>query len=139
MDRLDIQLENYRPISIAEACVHGYTNNKVVKLRGVDIICGLMRFAFTTGLVIGIDDTGYIGRYCFHTKSEAERALRELTIIPSNLIIEGNWIKFKGYTEISNPNYENEKYHHGPADCAQPISKRANKSNFTPSREGFSS
>ena len=73
-------------VGIAE----GYTNLKSLPDKG---ICGLYRFAFTVGLVIGIDDWGYYGRYCYHTKKEAQDALESWNGVgdPS-----GEWIKYKG-------------------------------------------
>jgi len=34
--------------------------------KGDKGICGLHRMAFTTGLFIGLDEIGYVGRFCFH-------------------------------------------------------------------------
>jgi hypothetical protein len=65
-------------------------------------VCGLKRFIFTTGLVVGLDMFGYEGRYCFENLSDATEALLtwDGTGHPS-----GNWIKYKGQSgEFSNPN-----------------------------------
>lgn len=81
----------------------GYKNLRYVPNKGV---CGTYRFAFTAGLVYGMSEDCYAGRYCYHTWQEAVAALREWdgSGDPS-----GNWIKHKGYVEYSNPNYkENE-------------------------------
>ncbi len=43
----------------------GYYEIKEIGDKGV---CGLFRFMFTTGLVIGIDEIGYEGRYCYSTE-----------------------------------------------------------------------
>jgi len=67
-------------------------------------ICSLMTFVFTTGLVIGMDDIGYRGRYCFSSKEEASKSLKEWDGVGDP---PGNWIKYKGYGgERSNPNYK---------------------------------
>lgn len=68
--------------------------------------CGLMRFAFTVGLVIGMNDVGYYGRYCYHSNAEALKALESWdgTGDPS-----GEWIKYKGVGgERRNPILEEE-------------------------------
>ncbi len=47
----------------------------VCKMHG-DIV-GLYKFLFTTGIVVGMDETGYKYRYCYHTDSEAFTGLLE--------------------------------------------------------------
>lgn len=56
-------------------------------------LCGLHKFMFTTGLVFGIDEQGYHGRYCYTQWADAWKALRawDGTGDPS-----GPWIKYKG-------------------------------------------
>jgi hypothetical protein len=77
----------------------GYQNVRSVPGRGV---CGLYRFAFTTGLVIGIDDIGYYGRYCYSNRQDALEALEKWD---GQGDPEGPWIKYKGDGgERSNPN-----------------------------------
>ncbi len=78
------------------------------KLGEREVLCGLSHFAFTCGLVIDIDETGYLGRYCFHTVGEAAEALANMPKELPNRIetMEGNWIKFKGHIEVSNENYK---------------------------------
>jgi len=56
----------------------GYEDLREVKGRG---LCGVMRFIFTTAVVVGIDWFGYVGRYCFGTKREAQDALREWDVM----------------------------------------------------------
>lgn len=86
---------------------HGYFDLKQIKMpNGKEVWAGLFRFIYTVGLVIDIDETGYRGRYCFHSLAEAREVLRDLTQLPEDLIIPGNWIKHKGFPrEIRNPNY----------------------------------
>lgn len=77
----------------------GYTHLTTIPGRGV---CGLHRFVFTSGLVYGLDETGYSGRYCYETIYEARVALQNWNGVndPS-----GDWIKHKGEAgEWSNPN-----------------------------------
>jgi hypothetical protein len=75
----------------------GYFNFKEIEGRG---LCGLMKFVFTTGLVYGMDEFSYKGRYCFENTADAKEALYNWDGIgdPS-----GDWIKHKGSTEYSNP------------------------------------
>lgn len=68
-------------------------------------VCGLGRMAYTVGLFYGINKIGYTGRYCFHTLSEATKALLEWG---GDGDPPGNWIKHKGEIEYSNPNYEKD-------------------------------
>lgn len=34
-------------------------------------ICGLSRFIFTTAIISGMDETGYVERWCYHNSSTA--------------------------------------------------------------------
>lgn len=96
-------------MTVDRALEEGYENVKLVKIKGVPTICGLFRFAFTTGLVIGIDSYGYFGRYCFNTRAEASNVLKHLESVPEDMMIPGNWIKFKGEIEFSNPKYNKDE------------------------------
>ena len=66
------------------------------EIRNIDGqgLCGLRKFAFTTGLIIGIEQLTYVGRYCFSSEQDALNALNDWngTGDPS-----GNWIKYKGF------------------------------------------
>jgi hypothetical protein len=80
----------------------GYYEIREIPGRG---ICGLQRFIFTTGLVIGMDEIGYQGRYCYSTENEALDAINSWdgTGDPPGL-----WIKYKGREgERSNPLVDN--------------------------------
>lgn len=92
-------------LTLAEA--EGYTHLRFISKRG---LCGLKRFAFTTGLVIGLEETGYFGRYCFHNQYDAEKCLNEWN---GEGDPSGDWIKYKGTGgERSNPMssaFNNEK------------------------------
>lgn len=68
----------------------GYSMLREIPNRG---ICGLYNFIFTTGLVIGIDQYGYNGRYCF---SHPIYAIKALVIWEGFGDPEGDWIKYKG-------------------------------------------
>ena len=79
----------------------GYFDLKVIPGKG---ICGLLRMIFTVGLVIGITDYGYYGRYCYKHLSDAKEALKNWD---GNGDPEGPWIKYKGEGgERSNSNKE---------------------------------
>ena len=91
--------------------LHEYLNeNGYYALTNINgKLCGLHRFAFTTGLVVGLDRNGYERRYCFDKQNDALESLLTWDGIdhPS-----GNWIKCKGtykdFTgDIPNPNYIN--------------------------------
>jgi len=52
---------------------HGYT-----ELRDINgMTCGLCRFIYTVGVCYGLDDTGYVGRYCFESAGYASLFLRD--------------------------------------------------------------
>lgn len=68
----------------------GYTDIKEINGRG---LCGLYRFIFTTGLVTGLDSTGYSGRYCYSSKADALKALESWD---GQEDPSGDWIKYKG-------------------------------------------
>lgn len=51
----------------------GYTG--VCKINGR--IVGIMQFIHTWGLCVGLDETGYVCRYCYHTMQEAAQGLAE--------------------------------------------------------------
>lgn len=78
------------------------------KLGGREVLCGLSRFIYTTGLVIDIDKTGYSYRYCFPILSDAVETIQSLPDELPEAIedMPGNWIKSKGHTEVSNKNYQ---------------------------------
>lgn len=65
-------------------------------------ICGILQFIFTWGVCYGLDEYGYIGRYCFPTYGQALLALS--TWKDTTKDIEGDWIKHKGRIEYTNPN-----------------------------------
>ena len=52
---------------------HGYTNLR--EINGMS--CGVSRFLFTCGVCYGLDEVGYVGRYCFDTHQNASLFLKE--------------------------------------------------------------
>jgi len=62
-------------------------------------LCALFRFMFTVGLVYGIDEIGYVGRYCYSNLADAKK---DLGIWDGKEDPPGDWIKHKGETEYSN-------------------------------------
>lgn len=75
----------------------GYTDLKEIPGRG---ICGIQRFMFTTGLVYGIQNKGYDGRYCYKYRWDAVNALQNWNGIGDPN--DSEWIKHKGSVEYSN-------------------------------------
>lgn len=64
--------------------------------------CALLRMMFTVGLVYGIDEIGYEGRYCYERLADAKEALNTWD---GQGEPTGPWIKHKGYKgDYSNPN-----------------------------------
>ena len=86
----------------------GYTD--IVELPSGEL-AGLMKFLFTTGLVVGLDEYGYRIRFCYEFTFEALEALKEWDGVGYPT---GNWIKAKGRDENGsgvddlNPNLENK-------------------------------
>lgn len=82
-----------------ESMAHGYTH-----LRTLDDgrVIGLMEFAFTTGLVVGITHEGhYQHRYCYELHAEALEALLGWD---GSGDPPGPWVKNKGLgVDRSNP------------------------------------
>ena len=68
-------------------------------------ICGIRRMLFTTGLFCGLTQNFYEGRWCYPTMFDAVQAL---TKWDGRGDPPGNWIKYKGRVEYSNPNIEEE-------------------------------
>lgn len=64
-------------------------------------ICALRRFAFTTALLVGLDDVGYELRYCYEHACDAATAL---SAWDGHGHPPGPWIKCKGAgIELLNP------------------------------------
>jgi hypothetical protein len=80
----------------------GYYGIREIPGKG---LCGLRKFIFTTGLVIGMDEVQYYGRYCYSDESDALKALNEWN---GKGDPSGPWIKYKGAPEErSNPEMDN--------------------------------
>lgn len=68
--------------------------------------CALLRFGFTVGLCVQLDETGYSGRYCFEHLSDAKEAINTWDGYGDP---DGNWIKYKGYKgDYRNPKLPKE-------------------------------
>ena len=61
-------------------------------------------FLFTTGLVVGLNESGYRTRYCYKSPLEAAVALTNWDGLGDP---PGPWIKQKGGVERTNPNFQN--------------------------------
>lgn len=68
----------------------GYIGVKEIEGHG---ICACLQFLFTIGLVTGIDNFGYKGRWCYGSMVEAVYALDTWD---GSGDPPGNWIKYKG-------------------------------------------
>jgi len=77
-------------MTVEELQKEGYYSIREIPGQG---LCGLMKFAFTTGLVIGMESWGYKGRYCYSSAEDAQKALDESDGIGDT---EGPSIKYKG-------------------------------------------
>lgn len=71
----------------------GYSDVTVRHSRG---ICGIYRYMYTGGLVVGMDITGHRGRYCYPSMNEAREALAAWS---GEGDPGGAWIKYKGAFE----------------------------------------
>ena len=78
----------------------GYSHLREIPGRG---IVGIMNFAFTTAILYGLDEIGYVGRYSYESRYEA---IKELNLWDGKQDPGGDWIKHKGWKEYSNPNRE---------------------------------
>ena len=63
--------------------------------------CGVMQMYFTTSLMVGMDEDQTFSRFCYHSRAEAEEALRTWDGVGDP---PGNWIKQKPEDRM-NPNY----------------------------------
>lgn len=68
----------------------GYFEFRKVPNHG---ICGLQKFVFTTGIIIGLNPNGYYGRYCYSNEHEASDELKKWD---GSGDPKGNWLKYKG-------------------------------------------
>lgn len=69
---------------------NGYAMGREVPNRGV---CALIKMAYTTGLVWGIGEYDYRGRWCYSHPIHAIHALLTWNGIGDP---DGDWIKYKG-------------------------------------------
>lgn len=80
----------------------GYTDLYVVD--GAN--CGLLKFVFTTGLVVGLTEDSYQRRYCYEHAQDAKDALAAWD---GREHPTGPWIKCKGLgIDLLNPNFGQE-------------------------------
>ena len=56
-------------------------------------ICGLLSFISTTGLIVGMDESGYDRRYCYEYAADAIKALAEWD---GGGHPGGPWVKVRG-------------------------------------------
>ena len=75
---------------IAQLEKEGYKHIREIPGRG---LCGISIFMFTAGILYNLDESGYSGRWCYHSESEALHALDKWDGVGDP---PGNWIKYKG-------------------------------------------
>lgn len=75
-----------------------------IEVKEMDgVVVGLLPFAYTVGIVVNIDHTGYSRRYCYPKSSDAFKDFKEWG---GKHHPKGNWIKCKGTgIDILNENY----------------------------------
>jgi hypothetical protein len=96
---IEKQVSEVRVPSRTYIAENGYTN---VKEMPNGSLCALLPFAFTWGLVVGLEEHGYSRRYCFE---HFEDALESLASWDGEGHPGGNWIKCKGAgIDLLNPN-----------------------------------
>lgn len=81
----------------------GYSSLRMVN----GVLCGLLPFAFTTGLMVDLREFGYELRYCYEHEADA---LAALLVWDGNDHPTGPWIKCKGRgVDLLNPELEDGK------------------------------
>jgi hypothetical protein len=68
----------------------GYVQVREIPERG---ICALRKFMYTTGIVYGLDDSGYKGRWCYASMPMAVVAFSQWDGVGDPPM---DWIKYKG-------------------------------------------
>ena len=73
------------------------------------VICGILPFFSTVGIVVGLSDIGYVRRYCYKYYWDALDALATATTTDEHF--SGPWLKCKGrmgteLLDLWNPNLE---------------------------------
>ena len=84
-----------RPLTLLEEHVcqeNGYHHPVVIQ----NSVCAIQQFFTTVAIVVGISDTGYSRRYCFHEYQDATHALLEWVANPEQDHPGMEWIKLKG-------------------------------------------
>lgn len=99
------------PDNLIKICEeNGYDTPVMTKNYG---LIAINKFAFTWGILIDIDETGYNRRYCYNSISNAVLGFKSLIIMDefndkSQILFDPPdpfWIKRKGHPrEITNPN-----------------------------------
>lgn len=69
---------------------NGYFDMRVIDGQ----LCGLHRYAYTTGIVVGLTELSYERRYCYPLHREAVAAFEAMTTVDKHP--DGPWVKVKG-------------------------------------------
>lgn len=90
-------------LSPEDTAANGYTNVRLIHNQG---LCGLLRFNFTWGLVVGLNASGYTKRYCYENRADALDALEAWD---GSDHPDGPWIKLKGMgLDLLNPKIDSK-------------------------------
>lgn len=73
-----------------DAIDQGYIAVTNIHGRG---LCGISPMLFTVGIVVGITEDSYVGRYCYPSMEQAVKGLIEWDGVGDP---PGEWIKWKG-------------------------------------------
>ena len=63
----------------------------------MDLPVDCKKYAFTTGIVIGLTETSYRRRYCYPSHFDAVEAYEKMETTKSDP--SGNWVKVKGVSD----------------------------------------
>ena len=85
------------PELLAFLMEQGYSDMRLVPGLGV---CGLHRYLYTCGIVVGLTAVSYSGRYCY---ASVQEAMGSFAAWDGQGDPPGAWIKYKGATERLGP------------------------------------
>lgn len=73
-------------------------------------IAGIRNMFVTTGLFVGLDETGYRTRFCYDGINQEADAIVALAVWDGSGFPPGYWIKQKGDVDITNPQRVHEEH-----------------------------
>jgi hypothetical protein len=92
---VSMQTTSPEPVGLSAETILSYVAHGYRDLchKGEAGVCAVMPFLFTGGLITGLWEMGYKGRYCYETLGEA---LAALSVWDGSCDPPGSWIKYKG-------------------------------------------